>query len=46
MKRFFTNPLTSPKYDWWWGKRVNDNVHSSSQENTQSIEEHLQLVLF
>ncbi|MBA0772340.1 hypothetical protein Gotri_007742 [Gossypium trilobum] len=27
------------------GKRVNDNVHSSSQENTRSIEEHLQVVL-
>ncbi|MBA0606820.1 hypothetical protein Godav_019226, partial [Gossypium davidsonii] len=42
MKRFFANPMTTLKYDWWWGKRVNDNVPMSSQENTRSIEEHLQ----
>ncbi|MBA0733892.1 hypothetical protein Gogos_017858, partial [Gossypium gossypioides] len=30
MKRFATNPLTTPEYDWWWGKRVNDNVPISS----------------
>ncbi|MBA0613274.1 hypothetical protein Godav_013743, partial [Gossypium davidsonii] len=42
MKRFATNPMTTPKYDWWWGKRVNDNVSMSSQENTRPIEEHLQ----
>ncbi|MBA0845874.1 hypothetical protein Goarm_022154 [Gossypium armourianum] len=41
MKRFFTNPMTTLEYDWWWGKRVNDNVPSSSQENTRLIEEHL-----
>ncbi|MBA0648473.1 hypothetical protein Goklo_016188, partial [Gossypium klotzschianum] len=42
MKRFATNPMTTPEYDWWWGKRVNDNVSMSSQENTRPIEEHLQ----
>ncbi|MBA0743197.1 hypothetical protein Gogos_005908, partial [Gossypium gossypioides] len=45
MKIFATNPMNTPKYDWWWGKRVNDNVSSSSQESTQPIEEHLQVVL-
>ncbi|MBA0871832.1 hypothetical protein Goshw_000180, partial [Gossypium schwendimanii] len=28
------------------GKRVNDNVLMSSQENTQPIEEHLQVIPF
>ncbi|MFQ6629546.1 hypothetical protein Gotur_007637, partial [Gossypium turneri] len=27
-----------------WGKRINDNVPSSSQENTRPIEEHLQVI--
>ncbi|MFQ6658471.1 hypothetical protein Gotur_027728 [Gossypium turneri] len=36
--------MTTPKYDWWWGKRVNDNVSSSSQESTRPIEEHLQVI--
>ncbi|MBA0655925.1 hypothetical protein Goklo_008341, partial [Gossypium klotzschianum] len=44
MKRFTENPKTTPKYDWWWGKRVNDNVSSSSQDSTQPIEEHLQVI--
>ncbi|MBA0754793.1 hypothetical protein Gogos_020228 [Gossypium gossypioides] len=44
MKRFVTNPMTTPKYDWWWGKRVNYNVPISSQENTRPIEEHLQVI--
>ncbi|MBA0879297.1 hypothetical protein Goshw_028275 [Gossypium schwendimanii] len=33
MKRFVANPMTTPKYDWWWGKQINHNVLSSSQEN-------------
>ncbi|MBA0648471.1 hypothetical protein Goklo_016188 [Gossypium klotzschianum] len=37
--------MTTPEYDWWWGKRVNDNVSMSSQENTRPIEEHLQVIL-
>ncbi|KAA3477092.1 myosin heavy chain-like [Gossypium australe] len=44
MKRFAANPMTAPEYDWWWGKRVNDNVHVSSQENIRPIEEHLQVI--
>ncbi|MBA0770842.1 hypothetical protein Gotri_019414 [Gossypium trilobum] len=42
MKRFAANPMTTPEYDWWRGKRFNDNVPESSQENTRPIEEHLQ----
>ncbi|MFQ6641754.1 hypothetical protein Gotur_016764 [Gossypium turneri] len=26
MKKFTINPMSTPEYDWWWGKRVNDNV--------------------
>ncbi|MFQ6670804.1 hypothetical protein Gotur_035571 [Gossypium turneri] len=29
MKNFTLNPMT-PEFDWWWGKRVNDNVLVSS----------------
>ncbi|KAA3462637.1 vimentin-like [Gossypium australe] len=45
MKRFATNLVTTPEYDWWWSKRVNDNVLVSCQENTRLIEEHLQVIL-
>ncbi|MBA0562847.1 hypothetical protein Golob_007868, partial [Gossypium lobatum] len=41
MKRFTVNPVTMPEYNWEWGKRVNDNIPMSSQENTRPIEEHL-----
>ncbi|MBA0636423.1 hypothetical protein Godav_025514, partial [Gossypium davidsonii] len=44
MKSFAANPVVTFKYYWWWGKRVNDNVSISSQENTQPIEEHLQVI--
>ncbi|MBA0786129.1 hypothetical protein Gotri_026307 [Gossypium trilobum] len=42
MKRFFANPMMTPEYDWWWGKRFNGNIPSASQESTWPIEEHLQ----
>ncbi|MBA0754125.1 hypothetical protein Gogos_005531 [Gossypium gossypioides] len=45
MKRFTVNPITTSEYDWWWGKRVNDNAPVSNQENTRSIEKHLQVIL-
>ncbi|MBA0803714.1 hypothetical protein Gohar_013894 [Gossypium harknessii] len=44
MERFTANPMTTLEYDWWWGKRVNDNIPVLSQENTRPIEEHLQVV--
>ncbi|MBA0868337.1 hypothetical protein Goshw_011975 [Gossypium schwendimanii] len=34
MKRFFTNPMSTQEYDWWWGKRINDNVPLARQEST------------
>ncbi|MBA0749731.1 hypothetical protein Gogos_003627, partial [Gossypium gossypioides] len=44
MKRFFANPMMTPEYGWWWGKRVNDNIPSASQKSTRPIEEHLQVI--
>ncbi|MBA0700412.1 hypothetical protein Goari_021924 [Gossypium aridum] len=32
MKRFASNPMMTPEYDWCWGKRVNDNVPASSKK--------------
>ncbi|MBA0858303.1 hypothetical protein Goshw_024118 [Gossypium schwendimanii] len=46
MTKFVRNPMSTPEYDWWWGKRVNDNVPVSSQENTQPMKEHLQVIPF
>ncbi|MBA0817440.1 hypothetical protein Gohar_003755, partial [Gossypium harknessii] len=45
MKIFVVNLMTTPEYNWWWGKRVNDNIFILTQENTRSIEEHLQVIL-
>ncbi|KAA3482969.1 golgin subfamily A member 5-like [Gossypium australe] len=45
IKRFVASPMTTPEYDWWWGKIVNDNFPVSSQENTRPIEEQLQVIL-
>ncbi|MBA0699707.1 hypothetical protein Goari_001317 [Gossypium aridum] len=36
--------MTTSEYNWWWGKRVNDNVPMSSPENIRPIEEHLQVI--
>ncbi|MBA0670258.1 hypothetical protein Goklo_029211 [Gossypium klotzschianum] len=36
--------MTTSEYDWWWGKRVNDNAPMPSPENTRPIEEHLQVI--
>ncbi|MBA0670924.1 hypothetical protein Goklo_024852 [Gossypium klotzschianum] len=36
--------MTTPEYSKWWVKRINDNVPRPSQENNQSIEEHLRVV--
>ncbi|MBA0613558.1 hypothetical protein Godav_013968 [Gossypium davidsonii] len=44
MKRFVTNAMTTLEYDWWWGKRVNDNVPLSNQENTRPIKQNLQVI--
>ncbi|KAG8489954.1 hypothetical protein CXB51_015944 [Gossypium anomalum] len=43
MKEFTAGPMTTPEYEWWWGKRVNDNVPKPNQGDTQPIEEHLRV---
>ncbi|MFQ6631202.1 hypothetical protein Gotur_009974 [Gossypium turneri] len=44
MKSLAVGPMTTPEYNEWWVKRINDNVPRSSSENSQSIEEHLWVV--
>ncbi|MBA0755962.1 hypothetical protein Gogos_021723 [Gossypium gossypioides] len=44
MKLFTANTMSTPEYDWWCGKRINDNILVPSQENIQPIEEHLQVI--
>ncbi|MBA0786552.1 hypothetical protein Gotri_006775 [Gossypium trilobum] len=45
MKRLVVGPMTTPEYNEWWVRRINDNTPNSSQENGQSIEEHLRVIL-
>ncbi|MBA0788493.1 hypothetical protein Gotri_026907, partial [Gossypium trilobum] len=44
MKRFSVGPMTTPEYNDWWDRRVNDNIPKPSRENSQPIEEHLRVV--
>ncbi|MBA0875648.1 hypothetical protein Goshw_009751, partial [Gossypium schwendimanii] len=44
MKILAVNPMTTPEYNLWWGRRINDNIPASSQEDVRPIEEHLQVV--
>ncbi|MBA0819862.1 hypothetical protein Gohar_021203 [Gossypium harknessii] len=44
MKIFVVNPMMTPKYSWWRGKRINDNISASSQEDVRPIKEHLQVI--
>ncbi|MFQ6657129.1 hypothetical protein Gotur_026937 [Gossypium turneri] len=43
MKRLAVGSTTTPKYNEWWVRRINDNIPKSSQGDSQSIEEHLRL---
>ncbi|MFQ6661060.1 hypothetical protein Gotur_029351, partial [Gossypium turneri] len=45
MKRLAVGLMTTPEYNEWWVRRINDNTPKSSQGNSQSIEEHLRVVL-
>ncbi|MFQ6671091.1 hypothetical protein Gotur_035741, partial [Gossypium turneri] len=36
--------MTTPEYNEWWGRRINDTIPKVSQESRQSIEEHLQVI--
>ncbi|MFQ6662564.1 hypothetical protein Gotur_030367, partial [Gossypium turneri] len=44
MKRLAVGPMTTPEYDEWRVRRINDNIPEPSIENSQSIEEHLRVV--
>ncbi|KAG8485611.1 hypothetical protein CXB51_018950 [Gossypium anomalum] len=44
MKRFAANPMTTSEYDRWWGQRIKDNIPTSDQEHTRSMEEHLKVI--
>ncbi|MBA0876120.1 hypothetical protein Goshw_003771 [Gossypium schwendimanii] len=44
MKGLAMGPMTTPEYSERWAKRINDNILGTSLENSQSIEEHLQVV--
>ncbi|MFQ6657130.1 hypothetical protein Gotur_026937 [Gossypium turneri] len=44
MKRLAVGSTTTPKYNEWWVRRINDNIPKSSQGDSQSIEEHLRVV--
>ncbi|MFQ6656295.1 hypothetical protein Gotur_026466 [Gossypium turneri] len=44
MKRLAVGPMTTPEYNEWWGRRINDNISKVSQESRQSIEEHLRVI--
>ncbi|MFQ6646081.1 hypothetical protein Gotur_019624 [Gossypium turneri] len=45
MKRLAVGPMTTPEYNEWWVRRINDNIPKMSQENSQSIEKYLRVVL-
>ncbi|MBA0787256.1 hypothetical protein Gotri_025723 [Gossypium trilobum] len=44
MKRLAVGPMTTPEYNEWWVKRINDNIPEQSHENNQSIKEYLRVV--
>ncbi|MFQ6653473.1 hypothetical protein Gotur_024860, partial [Gossypium turneri] len=46
MKRLAMGPMTTPEYNEWWVRRINDNIPKISQENSQSIKEYLRVVPF
>ncbi|KAL1078611.1 hypothetical protein V6Z11_D10G170300 [Gossypium hirsutum] len=44
MKRLVVGPMTTPDYNEWWIRIINENIPKISQENSQSIEEYLRVV--
>ncbi|MBA0788706.1 hypothetical protein Gotri_025577 [Gossypium trilobum] len=42
--RLVVGPMTTPEYNKWWVRRINDNVLGPSSENSQSIEEYFRVV--
>ncbi|MBA0670158.1 hypothetical protein Goklo_025265 [Gossypium klotzschianum] len=44
MKGLVVGLMTTPKYNEWWGKRINDNTPKLNQENSWSIEESFRVI--
>ncbi|MBA0610778.1 hypothetical protein Godav_011569 [Gossypium davidsonii] len=44
MKRLVVSPMMTPEYNEWWVRRINDNIPEPCRENSQTIEEYLQVV--
>ncbi|KAK5819198.1 hypothetical protein PVK06_024167 [Gossypium arboreum] len=44
MKRLVVGSKTTPEYNGWFSKRINDNIPGQSLEGTRSMEEYLQVV--
>ncbi|KAA3484402.1 Gag-pro-like protein [Gossypium australe] len=36
--------MTTPEYDWWWGKRINDNIPRPSQGDVRPTKEQLHVI--
>ncbi|KAK5838955.1 hypothetical protein PVK06_007703 [Gossypium arboreum] len=46
MKKLAIGPITTPEYNGWKSKRINDNIPEQNQEGARSMEEYLQMVPF
>ncbi|MFQ6654885.1 hypothetical protein Gotur_025678 [Gossypium turneri] len=44
MKILAVGPMTTPEYNEWWVRRINDNIPEPSQESSQSIRKRLRVV--
>ncbi|KAK5845982.1 hypothetical protein PVK06_002245 [Gossypium arboreum] len=44
MKRLAVGLITTPEYNGWQSKRINDNIPNPNQESPWSMEEYLQVV--
>ncbi|KAA3477696.1 golgin subfamily A member 5-like [Gossypium australe] len=44
IKRFAAGTMTTPEYNGWWSKRVNDNIPGPNQEDIRPMEEYLRVV--
>ncbi|MBA0755014.1 hypothetical protein Gogos_022244, partial [Gossypium gossypioides] len=44
VKRLTVGPMTTPEYIEWLGRRINGNILGLSQEDSQPVEKHLQVV--
>ncbi|MFQ6654736.1 hypothetical protein Gotur_025595 [Gossypium turneri] len=43
MKGLAVGPMTTPEYNEWWGRRINDNIPKVNKEDRQPIEEHFRV---